>query len=64
MIEKLDHLVDDISGVNSKLILLIGPPRSGKSDLLGQLAERRQARVLERFSTVLNRRGIPLFREF
>lgn len=46
MIEKLDHLVDDISGVNSKLILLIGPPGSGKSDLLGQLAERRQARVL------------------
>jgi hypothetical protein len=46
MIEKLDNLVEDISGLNSKLILLIGPPRSGKSDLLGQLAERRQARVL------------------
>lgn len=46
MIEKLDHLVDDISGLNSKLILLIGPPRSGKSHLLGQLAERRQGRVL------------------
>lgn len=46
MIEKLDNLVDDISGLNSKLILLIGPPRSGKSDLLGQLAERRQARIL------------------
>lgn len=46
MIEKLDHLVEDISGLNSKLILLIGPPRSGKSSLLGQLAERRQARIL------------------
>lgn len=46
MIEKLDQLVEDISGLNSKLILLIGPPRSGKSNLLGQLAERRQARVL------------------
>ncbi|MCA3394956.1 MAG: BREX-3 system P-loop-containing protein BrxF [Roseomonas sp.] len=46
MIEKLDRLVDDISGLNSKLVLLIGPPRSGKSDLLGQLAARRQARVL------------------
>lgn len=45
MIEKLDDLVEDISGLNSKLILLIGPPRSGKSALLGQLAERRQARV-------------------
>lgn len=46
MIEKLDQLVEDISGLNSKLILLVGPPRSGKSNLLGQLAERRQARVL------------------
>ena len=46
MIDKLDNLVEDISGLNSKLVLLIGPPRSGKSDLLGQLAERRQARVL------------------
>jgi GTPase SAR1 family protein len=46
MIEKLDRLVEDMSGLNSKLILLIGPPRSGKSNLLEQLAERRQARVL------------------
>lgn len=46
MIETLDRLVDEMSGLNSKLILLIGPPRSGKSNLLGQLAERRQARVL------------------
>lgn len=46
MIEKLDRLVEDISGLNSKLILLTGPPRSGKSNLLGQLAERRQARIL------------------
>jgi len=46
MIEKLHSLVEDISGLNSKLILLIGPPRSGKSNLLGQLAARRQVRVL------------------
>ena len=46
MIEKLDRLVEDMSGLNSKLILLSGPPRSGKSNLLEQLAERRQARVL------------------
>lgn len=46
MIEKLDQLVEDIAGLNRKLILLIGPPRSGKSNLLGQLAQRRQARVL------------------
>lgn len=46
MIDKLDCLVEDISGINSKLILLIGPPRSGKSNLLEHLAMRRQARVL------------------
>ena len=46
MIDKLDQLVEDIAGLNSKLILLIGPPRSGKSNLLGKLAERRHARVL------------------
>ena len=46
MIEELQGLVEDISGLNSKLVLLIGPPRSGKSNLLGQLAARRQMRVL------------------
>lgn len=46
MLEKLDRIVDDISSINTKLILLIGPPGSGKSNLLGQLAERRQASVL------------------
>lgn len=46
MIEDLDQLVEDISGVNSKLMLLIGPPRSGKSSLLRELSERRETRVL------------------
>lgn len=46
MIDQLDHLVEDITSLNSKLILLIGPPLSGKSNLLGQLAARRQTRVL------------------
>ena len=46
MIEKLHDIVEDISGINTKLVLLIGPPRSGKSNLLGQLAARRQVRVL------------------
>ncbi|GLQ55356.1 BREX-3 system P-loop-containing protein BrxF [Devosia nitrariae] len=46
MIDKLDRLVEDISGLNSKLVLLIGPPRSGKSHLLTQLAARRKVRVL------------------
>jgi len=52
MIEKLHGLVEDISGLNSKLVLLIGPPRSGKSNLLGQLAARRQVRVLSLGATL------------
>ena len=46
MIEKLENLVDDITSLNSKLVLLIGPPRSGKSGLLAQLSERRDTPVL------------------
>lgn len=46
MIEKLEKLVDDITSLNSKLVLLIGPPRSGKTALLAQLSERRDAPVL------------------
>lgn len=46
MIEELDRLVEDVSGLNSKLVLLIGHPRSGKSSLLGRLAEHRQIRSL------------------
>jgi hypothetical protein len=47
MIDRLDRLVDDIVDLNSKLILLIGPPRSGKSNLLEQLAKRRQTQVMK-----------------
>ncbi|MEH6720199.1 MAG: BREX-3 system P-loop-containing protein BrxF [Aurantimonas endophytica] len=54
-IDDLEVLVDDISGLNSKLVLLIGPPQSGKSDLLEQLSARRQTRVL--------RVGLTLSRE-
>lgn len=46
MIEALDRLVEDVSGLNSKLVLLIGHPRIGKSSLLGRLAENRQMRLL------------------
>ena len=46
MIEKLEKLVDDITSLNSKLVLLIGPPRSGKTALLAQLSKRRDAPVL------------------
>jgi hypothetical protein len=46
VLEKLDQLVDEISSLNSKLILLIGPPRSGKTALLNELANRRQTRAI------------------
>ena len=46
MIEELNRLVEDISDLNCKLVLLIGPPRSGKSNLLEKLAVHRQARIL------------------
>ena len=39
MIEKLDRLVDEIVTLQSKLVLLIGPPRSGKTALLLALAQ-------------------------
>lgn len=46
MIDELDRLVEDVSGLNSKLVLLIGAPRSGKSSQLKRLAEIRAMRVL------------------
>lgn len=46
MIERLEKLVDDINSLNSKLVLLIGPPRSGKTALLAQLSKRRNVPVL------------------
>ncbi|WP_309960764.1 BREX-3 system P-loop-containing protein BrxF [Agrobacterium tumefaciens] len=55
MIDRLDRLVHDISGLNSKLILLIGPARSGKTHLLEQLSVRRQARVLSVGATLSRR---------
>jgi hypothetical protein len=41
VIEKLEHLVDDLRALQSKLVLLIGPPQSGKTVLLHALAKRR-----------------------
>ena len=39
MIEKLKHLVDEVGALQSKLVLLIGPPHSGKTALLHTLAQ-------------------------
>ncbi len=39
MIEKLERLVDEVGALQSKVVLLIGPPNSGKTALLHSLAE-------------------------
>jgi len=39
MIEKLERLVDEVGALQSKLVLLIGAPRSGKTALLQSLAK-------------------------
>ena len=54
MIEKLEELVDDITSLNSKLVLLIGSPGSGKTFLLSQLSKRQDAPVLN-VGTMLGR---------
>ena len=46
IIDKLELRVEDVTSLNSKLVLLIGPPRSGKTDLLVRLSERRRAGIL------------------
>jgi len=46
MIDELQRKISDTASLNSKLILLIGPPRSGKTALLGQLSDRMKAQVL------------------
>lgn len=46
MLEVLNQRVEDVAPLNSKLILLVGPPRSGKTRLLNALGERRQLGVV------------------
>ena len=46
MLEKLERLADETRYLHSKLILLVGPPRSGKTALLNALAKSRNAKPL------------------
>jgi hypothetical protein len=39
VLEKLEQLIDEIGALNSKLLLLIGPPNAGKTALLHSLAK-------------------------
>ena len=39
VIEKLERMVDEVGALQSKLVLLIGPPNAGKTALLHSLAK-------------------------
>lgn len=45
-VDKLDALLEDIRAIQSKLILIVAPPGSGKTNLLRALAARRRADVM------------------
>lgn len=59
MIDILERLVEDVARLNSKLVLLVGPPGSGKSKLLQQLSTRRDAPIV-RLGVALGRLLVPL----
>jgi chloramphenicol 3-O-phosphotransferase len=46
MIDELQRKIADTASLNSKLVLLIGPPRSGKTAIIGQLSDRMNVHVL------------------
>jgi hypothetical protein len=46
MIEELEHSVDELGALHSRLILLVGPPQSGKTAILRSLSVRRKATPL------------------
>lgn len=46
MLEALDERVEEVSALLSRLILLVGPPNSGKTKLLTALGERRRLGVV------------------
>lgn len=46
MLTRLDRLVDEITALHSKLILLVGPHGCGKTTLLADLANRRAVKVM------------------
>lgn len=59
MIDDLERVVGDTASLNSKLVLLIGRPRSGKTALLGELSKRMQVQVLN-VGAVLGRELLSL----
>lgn len=60
MIERLDQLVAEIASLHSKLILLVGPPRAGKTALLNTFGSRINAAPLNVGSQLGHRlAGVP-----
>jgi tRNA 2-selenouridine synthase SelU len=55
MLAKLERLIGEIGDINSKLVLLVGPSRSGKTQLLRQLGVKLNIEPLN-VSLVLGRR--------
>ena len=45
-LEELERRVEEVAALHSKLVLLIGPPRGGKSALLAELATRKMIEPL------------------
>jgi len=58
VIENLERLVDEIGAVQSKLILLIGAPRSGKTAMLCALAKSRHVTPLNIGATLGSRLAV------
>ena len=52
---QLEHLVDEVRSLNSKLILLISQPGSGKTALIAELANRRDMKVMNVGATLGSR---------
>lgn len=46
MLARLDHLIDEIGSLHSKLILLVGPLGTSKTALLAELANRHGVKVM------------------
>jgi len=59
MISRLETLTSEISALHSRLILLIGPPRSGKTALLNSFGER-MGMVPLSIGSELGRRLMPI----
>ena len=55
MLGQLEHLVDEVKSLNSKLILLISQPDSGKTALIAELANQRDMKVMNVGATLGSR---------